>query len=137
MLASVDDQPRPVKILHSNEVTFEVVVEKFVVTAKGKYFLLLKLSHDKLVHLRLSDLALIEHVPNLLNSALHFNFELMFDNIETCLKYAINFSGVTYFNFLRFNLLADLLLLLKLLRNVVLAIVLVTSTSECRKVGVL
>ena len=111
MLTGIDDQPRTVKILYSDEVTFEVIIEEFVIAAKGKYFLLLKLSHDELVHLRLSDLALIEHVPDLLNSALHFNFELMFDNIETSLKHAINFASMAYFNFLRFNLLTDLLLL--------------------------
>lgn len=89
-----------IQILHSNQISLKVVIEEFVITSKCENLLLFELSHYQLVHLRFCNLALVVHVPNLLHSALHLDFKLMFNHVKTRLKNAIHFPSMSNFNFL-------------------------------------
>ena len=103
MFSSVNYESGAVKIFDCDEIPLEVVVEELIVTAKSKYFLLFELSNDEFVHLGLGDLALVEHVPDLLDCALHFDLELLFYHIEACLKHTFHLMRMANFDFLCLN----------------------------------
>jgi hypothetical protein len=79
-----------VHLFDSHEVPTEVVVEKIVVAVERKYFLLLKLSGNQLLHLFLRELALLEHQVDLLEWACRVEFQVLLDHLEAGFKHPVH-----------------------------------------------
>lgn len=81
---------RPVHVFDCHEVPAEVLVEELVVAAERKYFLLLELSGNQLLHLFLRELALLEHQVDLLERACGVELQVLLDHLEARFKHSVH-----------------------------------------------
>lgn len=93
LLTRLHDKAHPVEFLNCDDLSLEIVVEKFVVGAEPENLLLLDVTHDELLHLLIGQLAILVEQPYLMKVSLRILHQLilLLNHIETCLEHPLVF----------------------------------------------
>ena len=105
----------PVEVFNSHKLFLEVVIEKLIVRTKREDLLLLQLPSNELVHLLLSQFALLEQQLDLSDCVGSVDIDLVFDHVQSSFKNTINFVGLPNFDLMRWLLVLNFLNLLLVL----------------------